>query len=118
MSKLTLPVKRGTFIEFRTGLINVCPVGRSCSQEEREQFEVYDREHGIRVKFVDALKKEFPTLGLEYCIGKLFFVHIAPFVDFRDIFTKQRINSVILAIKKYSYDFSKKRSVIEISRLL
>ncbi|UYV79974.1 hypothetical protein LAZ67_18001244 [Cordylochernes scorpioides] len=42
MSKLKLPVKRGNFIEFRTGLINVCPVGRSCSQAEREAFNAYD----------------------------------------------------------------------------
>lgn len=32
MSELTLPVKRGHFIDFRTGIINLCPVGRSCSQ--------------------------------------------------------------------------------------
>ncbi|PSN44908.1 putative phosphomannomutase [Blattella germanica] len=69
MSGLTLPVKRGTFIEFRTGLINVCPVGRSCTQAEREQFFEYDKEHKIREKFVKALKEEFPNLGLEYCIG-------------------------------------------------
>ena len=31
MSKLELPVKRGTFIEFRNGLINICPPGRSVS---------------------------------------------------------------------------------------
>jgi len=43
MSKLTLPVKRGTFIEFRNGMINVCPVGRSCSQAERIQFFNYDQ---------------------------------------------------------------------------
>ena len=34
---------RGTFIEFRTGLINVCPVGRSCTQAERVQFNEYDQ---------------------------------------------------------------------------
>lgn len=43
LSKLTLPVKRGTFIEFRNGMINVCPVGRSCTQAERIQFYEYDQ---------------------------------------------------------------------------
>ena len=43
LSKITLPAKRGNFIEFRNGLINVCPVGRSCSQEERDQFGEYDK---------------------------------------------------------------------------
>ena len=32
MSQLQLPFKRGHFIDFRTGIINLCPVGRSCSQ--------------------------------------------------------------------------------------
>jgi len=69
MSKLRLPVKRGTFIEFRKGLINVCPVGRSCSQTERDQFSLYDQEHKIREGFVGALKSEFPGLGLRFSIG-------------------------------------------------
>ncbi|KAF4518142.1 hypothetical protein B566_EDAN008844 [Ephemera danica] len=69
MSELVLPVKRGTFIEFRNGLINVCPVGRSCSQAERDQFGLYDAQHNIRKKFVDALRAEFPDLGLVYSIG-------------------------------------------------
>nr|SVE74382.1 EOG090X0BFR [Daphnia barbata] len=69
MSKLTLPVKRGTFIEFRDGLINVCPVGRSCSQAERDQFAAYDKEHNIRETFVKHLQAEFPDLGLVFSIG-------------------------------------------------
>lgn len=69
MSELTLPVKRGTFIEFRTGLINVCPVGRSCSQEERDQFGEYDKVHNIRKKFVAKLQEEFPDMGLVFSIG-------------------------------------------------
>merc|ERR1712116_11096 len=69
MSKLTLPVKRGNFIEFRNGLINVCPVGRSCSQAERDGFAAYDKEHKIREKFVTDLKKQFPDSGLVFSIG-------------------------------------------------
>ena len=34
---------RGTFIEFRNGMLNVCPVGRSCSQEERIEFYELDQ---------------------------------------------------------------------------
>ena len=34
---------RGTFIEFRSGMINVSPIGRNCSQEERDEFEKYDK---------------------------------------------------------------------------
>ncbi|KAM0884479.1 hypothetical protein ACQ4PT_030969 [Festuca glaucescens] len=38
-----IPIKRGTFIEFRSGMINVSPIGRNCSQEERDDFEKYDK---------------------------------------------------------------------------
>jgi hypothetical protein len=34
---------RGTFVEFRSGMINVSPIGRNCSQEERDEFEKYDK---------------------------------------------------------------------------
>lgn len=49
MSNLWLPRKRGNFIEFRNGLINVCPVGRSCSQEERDEFAEYDAVRMINI---------------------------------------------------------------------
>jgi phosphomannomutase len=64
ISDLDLPVMRGTFVEFRNGMINVSPVGRNASHEERLQFTAFDDANGIRVAFVDALKKEFPDLGL------------------------------------------------------
>jgi len=69
MSELELPAKRGTFIEFRTGLINICPVGRSCSQQERLQFAEFDKENGIRQKFKAALEAEFGDLGLQFALG-------------------------------------------------
>ena len=69
LADIDIPVKRGTFIEYRTGLINVSPVGRNCSQSERDDFEKYDHEHGIRKKFIEVLKKEFPDLGVKYSIG-------------------------------------------------
>ena len=34
---------RGTFIEFRDGLINICPIGRNCSQDERMEFFEFDK---------------------------------------------------------------------------
>lgn len=70
LSKLELPCKRGNFIEFRTGMINVSPVGRSCSQAERLQFAAYDAEHRVREKMVTALRAEFgPDFGLDYALG-------------------------------------------------
>jgi len=48
IADLDIPIKRGTFIEFRNGMLNVSPIGRNCSQEERDAFEVYDKEANIR----------------------------------------------------------------------
>jgi phosphomannomutase len=30
VANLDIPVKRGTFVEFRKGLINISPIGRNC----------------------------------------------------------------------------------------
>lgn len=40
---LMLFLPRGTFIEFRNGMLNVSPIGRSCSQEERIEFYELDK---------------------------------------------------------------------------
>jgi len=69
MSKLKLPCKRGTFVEFRNGMLNICPVGRSCSQEERIEFNEFDKVHKIRENFVAALKEEFKDVPLTFSIG-------------------------------------------------
>ena len=64
IADLDIPVKRGTFVEFRNGMINVSPVGRNASVQERHDYEAYDKANGIRVKFVEALKEKFGHLGL------------------------------------------------------
>ncbi|KAL1638531.1 Phosphomannomutase 1 [Diplodia intermedia] len=69
IADLDIPVKRGTFVEFRNGMINVSPIGRNASVAERNEFEAYDKVHGVRPKFVDALRKAFPDYGLTFSIG-------------------------------------------------
>jgi phosphomannomutase len=69
LSKVDIPVKRGTFIEFRNGMLNVSPIGRGCTRDERNDYEKYDLEHGIRTTMVAALQKEFADLDLVYSIG-------------------------------------------------
>ncbi|ORX68262.1 sec53p [Linderina pennispora] len=69
IADLELPQKRGTFVEFRNGMVNISPIGRSCTREERNNYEKFDLEHKIREKFVEALEKEFPDYGLKYSIG-------------------------------------------------
>ena len=69
LADLDLPKRRGTFIEFRKGLINISPIGRNANQEERDEYEKFDLEHKIREKFVNALKVQFPNDNLTFSIG-------------------------------------------------
>ena len=48
IADLDIPIKRGTFVEFRNGMLNVSPIGRNCSQEERDEFERFDKGAGVR----------------------------------------------------------------------
>ncbi|EDM15684.1 phosphomannomutase 1, isoform CRA_b [Rattus norvegicus] len=69
MALLRLPKKRGTFIEFRNGMLNISPIGRSCTLEERIEFSELDKKEKIREKFVAALKTEFAGKGLRFSRG-------------------------------------------------
>ncbi|XP_009573659.1 PREDICTED: phosphomannomutase 1-like, partial [Fulmarus glacialis] len=66
MALLKLPKKRGTFIEFRNGMLNISPIGRSCTPEERIEFSELDKKERIREKFVAALQREFAGKGLRF----------------------------------------------------
>jgi len=61
--------KRGTFIEFRSGMLNISPIGRNCSREERNDYEKFDLAHNIRKNMVSAMKEEFDDLNLTFSIG-------------------------------------------------
>ncbi|RVE48898.1 hypothetical protein evm_006468 [Chilo suppressalis] len=78
MSYIELPAKRGNFVEFRSSMINICPVGRSCSQVEREQFSAYDMENKVREKFVNALKEKFSDYGLTFALGGQISIDVFP----------------------------------------
>ena len=62
LADIDIPIKRGTFIEFRSGMLNISPIGRNCSREERNDYEKIDLEQGIRKNMVAAMKKEFADL--------------------------------------------------------
>ncbi|KAI5844986.1 eukaryotic phosphomannomutase [Morchella snyderi] len=69
IADLDIPIKRGTFIEFRNGMINVSPIGRNASVQERHDFEAYDKIHNVRRDFVEALRAKFGDYGLTFSIG-------------------------------------------------
>jgi phosphomannomutase len=69
IADLEIPIKRGTFIEFRNGMINVSPIGRNCNKEERNNYEEFDLKNNIRTTFVSVLESKFAHLNLKYSIG-------------------------------------------------
>ena len=64
IADLDIPVKRGTFVEFRNGMINVSPHGRNATLLERDEFEKYDNVHKVRETFVGVLREQFAHLDL------------------------------------------------------
>jgi len=78
IAELNLPKKRGTFIELRRGLVNISPIGRNCTQEEREEFYDFDNKNKIREKMIAALKKEFHNFPLDYAIGGQISIDVFP----------------------------------------
>ena len=69
IADLDIPIKRGTFVEFRNGMMNVSPIGRNCSKTERDEFELYDKTAGVRQAMVETLRTEFADLNLRFSIG-------------------------------------------------
>ena len=59
LAETDCPVKRGTFIEYRNGMINVSPIGRACNQEERDSFEKYDQLHNVRKKMIESIQSKW-----------------------------------------------------------
>lgn len=47
-----------------SGMVNITPFGRDASNAERDKFQRYDEDHGIRTTMVEALKRQSPDLGL------------------------------------------------------
>lgn len=50
-------------------MLNVSPIGRNCSREERNEYEIFDLKHGIREKMVSAMRNEFADFNLTFSIG-------------------------------------------------
>uniref|UniRef100_A0A914Y1F1 Phosphomannomutase n=1 Tax=Panagrolaimus superbus TaxID=310955 RepID=A0A914Y1F1_9BILA len=78
LSKIRLPLKRGTFIEYRKGMLNISPIGRSCSLEERNGFIEYEKKHPVRMALVAELERRFSNYGLKFSIGGQISVDVFP----------------------------------------
>lgn len=50
-------------------MLNISPIGRNCSQQEREDFFEYDKTHKIRETMVKICREKFGHFGLQFSIG-------------------------------------------------
>ena len=78
LSETIVPVKRGNFIELRNGMINISPIGRSCTQSERDAFFKWDETHKIREQIIEKIKSKLPDLNLNFSIGGQISIDIFP----------------------------------------
>ncbi|ORM39424.1 Phosphomannomutase [Babesia sp. Xinjiang] len=80
IADLDIPVKRGTFVEHRKSLINLCPVGRNCSAEDRIAFAALDNSKNIRQKFISELESKFGSgeVQLRFVAGGQISVDVFP----------------------------------------
>ncbi len=70
------PLRTGTHIEHRIGMINFSIVGRDCTYEQRLDYNRYDTETQERRKICEMIMKKFPDL--EASIGGQISVDIYP----------------------------------------
>jgi phosphomannomutase len=79
-------------------MINVSPIGRSCTQEERNEYEKYDIEHSIRVNMIEQIKSELGAVlgnNITFSIGGQISV---------DIFPRGWDKTYCLQFVQYKYD--------------
>lgn len=59
-------------------MLNVAPIGRSCSQSERDEFVKFEKNNPVRQLFVEALQEKFSSYGLTFSIGGQISIDIFP----------------------------------------
>ena len=65
---MLVPFKTGLFIEYRTGLINVCPAGRKMTLEQRKDFVEFNKEKKTLIQVAEKLRNKFGK-DLTFSIG-------------------------------------------------
>lgn len=68
-------------------MVNISPIGRNASVQERLDFQKYDAQHQIRARFVTALKEEFPDFGLTYVWWLAFIISFSLSLKLNHFFT-------------------------------
>lgn len=64
-----VPTRTGTFIERRTSVLNISPVGRNASVSQRHAFAEWDRKTGCRQALRDKILRDWAHLDLDVVCG-------------------------------------------------
>lgn len=59
-------------------MVNISPIGRNASNEERAEFEQFDKKSGVRAAMVKDLQAKFAHLNLTYSIGGMISFDVFP----------------------------------------
>lgn len=76
LSLLNIPKKRSNFIELRNACINISPIGRNCSYDERIEFYEYDKKFKVREKLLEKLNPSLKLLNMEGSIGGMISIDV------------------------------------------
>ena len=62
LEKSKYPHRYGNHIEKRDGAVNFSTIGRNCTQEQREHYDIWEKEHQERKEFAWEIKERYPWL--------------------------------------------------------
>lgn len=72
------PWRTGNFVERRNCMLNVSPIGRQCSTEQRQLFAKWDEITGCRREMVRVVREAFPALPIGLAIGGEISIDVFP----------------------------------------
>jgi phosphomannomutase len=78
MTNYKSPVKTDVFMEIRSGMLNISPIGRKCTQQQRDEFDIWDRQTKSRENIVEFLKQKYEGWGLKFSIGGQISIDVFP----------------------------------------
>lgn len=70
-NRLSNSACRGTFIEFRNGMLNISPIGRNCTVEERIEFSEIDKvEYFTNGALIETKSVNLFVASIYRCAGR------------------------------------------------
>ena len=87
------PIRTGTHIEDRPGMVNFSIVGRGATMKERKEYEAWDKEHNERIFIAHVFNKRYSSTGVSAKVAGATGLDIAPngkdkrqiLADFNDV---------------------------------